>query len=71
MMTTADKVAARAIKAIYRDEAIVVMQHYAKAIHFTKRILPGLIDFAGHLSLKRLVAKAEQPPTEEERRAAA
>ena len=41
MLTTADKVAARAIKAIYRDEALVVMQHYAKLIHFTKRFVPG------------------------------
>jgi short-subunit dehydrogenase len=71
MLTTADKVAARAIKAIYRDEAIVVMQHYAKLIHFTKRFLPSLLDFGNHLSRKRLVVKAEQPPTAEERRAAA
>jgi hypothetical protein len=71
MMTSADKVAARAIKAIYRDEAVVVMQHYARAIHLAKRFVPSLIDFASHLSLKRLVAKVEQPPTEEERRAAA
>jgi short-subunit dehydrogenase len=71
MMTSADKVAARAIKAVYRDEALVVTQHYARAIHFTKRLLPSLIDFASHLSRKRLVPKVEQPPTEEERRAAA
>jgi short-subunit dehydrogenase len=71
MMTSADKVAARAIKAIYRDEPLVVMQHYAKAIHLAKRFVPGLIDFASHLSRKRLVSKVEQAPTAEERRAAA
>jgi len=71
MLTTADKVAARAIKAIYRDEALVVMQHYAKLIHFTKRFIPGLLDFANHLSRKRLTVKEELPPTAEERRAAA
>jgi short-subunit dehydrogenase len=71
MMTSVDKVAARAVKAICRDEALVVMQHYARAIHLTKRFLPSVIDFASHLSRKRLVAKVEQPPTEEERRAAA
>ncbi len=71
MLTTPDKIAARAIKAIYRDEALVVMQHYAKLTHFTKRFFPGLIDFATHLSRKRLTAKVEAPPTAEERRAAA
>jgi 3-oxoacyl-[acyl-carrier protein] reductase len=70
MLTTPDKVAARAIKAIYRDEALVVMQHYARLTHFTKRFLPSLIDFATHLSRKRLAAKVEAP-TAEERRAAA
>jgi short-subunit dehydrogenase len=71
MLTSADKVATRAIKAIYRDESIVVMQHYAKVIYFAKRFLPGLIDFASHLSRKRMAAKVEQPPTADERRAAA
>jgi 3-oxoacyl-[acyl-carrier protein] reductase len=71
MLTTADKVAARAIQAIRRDEGVVVMQHYARLIWFTKRFFPGLIDFANHLSRKRLTAKMELPPTAEERRNAA
>ncbi len=71
MLSTAEKVAARAVKAIQRDESLVVMQHYAKLTHFTKRFFPGLIDFANHLTRKRFTAKLETPPTAEERRAAA
>ena len=59
------------IKAIKNDEAMVVMQPYARLAHIAKRFLPGLIDFAQHLSRKRFVAKIEAPPTAEERRAAA
>jgi short-subunit dehydrogenase len=71
MLTSADKVAIRAVKAIRRDEALVVMQHYAKLTHLTKRFLPGLLDFAHHLSRKRFAAKVQTPPTAEERRFAA
>jgi short-subunit dehydrogenase len=71
MLTSPDKVAARAILAIRRDEPLVVMQHYAKLTYFTKRIFPRLIDFANHLSRKRLTIKVEAPPTAEERRNAA
>jgi short-subunit dehydrogenase len=71
MMTSAERVAARAVRAILHNEAVVVMQNYAKIIHLTKRFLPGLIDFASHVSRKRWVARLDQLPTEEERRAAA
>ena len=71
MLSTSAKVAARAVKAIQRDESLVVMQHYAKLTHFMKRFFPSLIDFANHLSRKRFSAKMENPPTAEERRAAA
>lgn len=71
MLSTCDKVAVRAVKAIQRDEAIVVMQHYAKLTHFAKRFFPGLIDLAQHLSRKRLPTKIETPPTAEDRQAAA
>ncbi len=71
MLGTCEKVAIRAIKAIKNDEALVVMQPYARLAHWAKRFVPGLVDFAQHLSRKRFVAKIESPPTAEERRAAA
>lgn len=53
MLTTPEKIAARAIKAVHRNEAQVVMQPYAKLAHLGKRLLPGLFDWANHLSRKR------------------
>jgi 3-oxoacyl-[acyl-carrier protein] reductase len=71
MLSSCEKVATRAIKAILRDEALVVMQSYAKLTHFAKRFFPGLLDFAHHLSRKRFTPQSETPPSEEDRRAAA
>ena len=53
MLTTPEKIAARAIKAVYRNEAQVVMQPYAKLAHLGKRLVPGLYDWANRLSRKR------------------
>jgi len=50
MLTSPEKIAARAIKAIYRNHAVVVQQPYAKLAYFAKRFCPGLIDWANHLS---------------------
>ena len=71
MLTTPEKIADRAVRAINRNEALVVMQHYAKLAYFAKRFVPGIIDFANHLSRKRLGKHIAPPPTEEERRNAA
>jgi len=53
MLTTPEKIAKRAIQAIYRNQAQVVMQPYAKLAHLGKRFVPGLLDWANHLSRKR------------------
>ena len=53
MLTTPEKIAVRAVKAIYRNQAQVVMQPYAKLAHLGKRLFPGLLDWAHHLSRKR------------------
>ena len=71
MLTTPEKIADRAIRAIQRDDALVVMQSYAKLAYYAKRFFPGLIDFANHLSRKRFGKQTIPPPTEEERRNAA
>ncbi len=72
MLTTPEKIAKRAIKAIYRNQAQVVMQPYAKLAHLGKRFFPGLYDWANHLSRKR--AKNQpvvvQRPMDGRRRAA-
>ena len=71
MLTTPEKIADRAVRAILRDEALVVMQSYARLAYFAKRFFPGVIDFANHLSRKRFGKHAIPAPTEEERRNAA
>lgn len=61
MLTTPEKIAARAVKAIKRNEAQVVMQPYAKLAHLGKRFVPGLLDWANHLSRKRAKPPATMP----------
>ncbi len=53
MLTTPEKIAIRAVKAIRRNQAQVLMQPYAKVAHWGKRFVPGLLDWANHLSRKR------------------
>lgn len=54
MLTTPEKIAVRAVKAIHRNEAQVVMQPYAKLAYLGKRFVPSVYDWANHLSRKRL-----------------
>jgi len=72
MLTTPEKTAARAIKAIYRNQAQVVMQPYAKLAYFGKRFFPGLLDWANHLSRKsaKPPAVVTSEPRDERRRVA-
>ena len=53
MLTTPEKIALRAAKAIRRNQAVVVVQPYAKLAHWGKRLCPGFLDWANHLSGKR------------------
>ncbi len=53
MLTTPEKIADRAIKAIYRNQRLVVPQPYAKLAYYGKRFLPGLIDWAHHLRRRK------------------
>ncbi|NOY29387.1 MAG: SDR family NAD(P)-dependent oxidoreductase [Planctomycetes bacterium] len=72
MLTTPDKIAARAIRAIYRNHAMVVQPAYAKVASFGKRFFPGLIDWANHLSCssRKQKPEAEPAPDSTRRRAA-
>lgn len=66
MLTTPERIAEVGIRAIYRNKAIVVPQHYAKLAYYGKRFFPGLLDWANHLSRK----KGKSTKTEQRRRAA-
>jgi short-subunit dehydrogenase len=71
MLTTPEKVAERAVRAIRRNEALVVTQRYAQLAYFAKRFFPGVLDFANHLSRKRFSRKDLPELTAGERRRAA
>ena len=71
MLTTPERIAARAAKAIRRNEAQVVMQPYAKLACWTKRLAPWLLDWAHHLSRKRHKPAPLQAEQARQRRRAA
>jgi len=52
-VTTPERIADRAVTAIRRNQGLVVTQAYARLAYFGKRLCPGLIDWANHLSRKR------------------
>jgi short-subunit dehydrogenase len=71
LMTTPETVADRAIRAIYRNKAVVVVQSYARLLHLAKRFLPGVLDLAhGVRRRRRDVRVATSPPHDAQRRAA-
>jgi short-subunit dehydrogenase len=49
ILITPEQVANSAIRAIYRNKAVVVMQPMSRAIYFVKRFMPWLLDLAHHL----------------------
>lgn len=71
MLTTPEKIAARAVKSIYRNRALDVTQRYAKLAYYGKRFFPGLLDWANHLSYKRKQSQAATVSVEESLRKAA
>ena len=53
LLTTPEKIAERAVRAIRRNRAVEIPQFYARLAHLAKRLVPGLLDWANHLSRKR------------------
>jgi NAD(P)-dependent dehydrogenase (short-subunit alcohol dehydrogenase family) len=70
LLATPEQIANRAIRAIYRNHGMVVIQPYAKLLHLVKRFTPGLLDLPYRLQgLKRTKAKAAPRPTIDRRAA--
>jgi hypothetical protein len=61
-LTTAEAVANRAVRAIYRNERLVVMQPISRALYLTKRFFPGLLDLAHRMRRRRKTASAPVAP---------
>ncbi|HEX5470626.1 MAG TPA: SDR family oxidoreductase, partial [Lacipirellulaceae bacterium] len=55
--TTPERVANAAIKAIYRNRRLVVMEPFARLMYATKRFAPWLLDFIFHLGRRKHVAR--------------
>jgi short-subunit dehydrogenase len=69
MLATPELIAHRAIRAIYRNQGVVVIQPYAKLLHLLKRWAPGLLDLPNRLQGRKR-AKAKPVAEEPQRRAA-
>ncbi|HEX6960932.1 MAG TPA: SDR family oxidoreductase [Lacipirellula sp.] len=66
LLAPPELIADRTVRAIYRNQGVVVIQPYAKLLHLVKRLTPGLLDLPYRLQgRKRAKAKlsvaAEQP----------
>jgi short-subunit dehydrogenase len=55
--TTPDRVANAAVKAIYRNRRLVVMEPFARVMYATKRFAPWLMDGIFHLGRRKYVAR--------------
>ncbi|MEQ8208606.1 MAG: SDR family oxidoreductase [Lacipirellulaceae bacterium] len=60
LLCTPEKIADRCVRAVRKNQGTVVMQPYARLLHATKRITPGLLDAVHRFSRKR--RKAVQTP---------
>jgi short-subunit dehydrogenase len=55
--TTPERVANAAIKAIYRNRRLVVMEPFARFLYATKRFAPGIVDLIFHIGRRKRLAK--------------
>jgi short-subunit dehydrogenase len=71
-LITPDAVARRAIRAIYRNQHMVVMQPMSRFLYLTKRYFPRLLDLAHHLRRHKQAPSIPRPkPADGEQKRAA
>ncbi len=63
ILITPEQVANRAIRAIYRNHGVVVMQPMSRALYFVKRFTPGLLDLAHRLRRSKQVPEVPKSST--------
>jgi short-subunit dehydrogenase len=54
--TTPERVANAAVKAIYRNRRLVVVEPFARLLYLLKRFVPGISDFIFHLGRRKRIA---------------
>jgi short-subunit dehydrogenase len=70
LLTTPERVAERAIRAIYRNQGLVVLQPYARFLHLAKRLAPGVLDLGNRFRRRKDRIATPTSPADAERRAA-
>ena len=55
--TTPERVANAAVKAIYRNRRLVVMEPFARLLYTTKRFAPWVLDIIFHLGRRKRVER--------------
>jgi short-subunit dehydrogenase len=53
LLATPETIAARGVRAIYRNRAVVVVQPYARMLYLVKRLAPGVLDLANGVRRKK------------------
>lgn len=71
MLTTPETIAQRGIRAIYRNQGLVVVQPYARLTYLLKRFAPGLLDLGNRFTRRKRHSGREPIGLPEERRRAA
>jgi short-subunit dehydrogenase len=70
LLATPERIANRAIRAIYKNQGVVVIQPYARLTYLLKRFAPGLIDLGNRLHRSKKQVAVPSPSAQETRRAA-
>lgn len=60
-LTTPERVADQAVASIYRNRALSIPQLYARLAYLGKRLVPGVLDWANHLSRKKRNRQKPEP----------
>jgi NAD(P)-dependent dehydrogenase (short-subunit alcohol dehydrogenase family) len=70
LLTKSERVAERAIRAIYRNQGLVVIQPYARLLYFVKRLAPWTLDVGNRFRRRKRRIPTPTGPADADRRAA-
>jgi short-subunit dehydrogenase len=70
LLATPEAIARRAVKAVYRNDGLVVVQPYARLLYLAKRLSPGLLDLSSRIRRRKRVPLPPPGADDASRRAA-
>jgi NAD(P)-dependent dehydrogenase (short-subunit alcohol dehydrogenase family) len=71
LLATPEAIANRAVRAIYRNHGVVVIQPYARLTYLAKRLVPGLLDLGNRLRRRKQGPNKHRTMKPDEKRRAA